>query len=219
MADENLLLLNQMYGIATVPTQNNNQDSKNKQTIELNQQTFQLTIEDSTEKKHILYQDYQNTAQEDDKVVTQSSNLRFAGYINEDYLVEQLEKKSGNYWITKESKKFIFYTGVEFLVLGNYSDGNVESRTKIYNFQNTGTIEKPIVNYPNGITYHTILNDINNHFIIQIIIDKQIYNIGNINENSIEFSFDDETYYKQLRLFENNIEVMIQSHNNFFIVE
>ena len=213
MADTNLLILNQMYGIATVPTENKNLDSKNQQTIDLSQGQFQLELQQNTGKKEVLYDDIQNDKQP--QVSSPSSAYaKFIGYISQDYSTSNLQKKAGYYWITQQNRSVLFFTGTQFIKYDN-NTGSV----KKYRIANNGTKEDPIPSYSNNIGYQMIKASVETKTILQLIFNGDVYSLGNNKEHSIQFSFNDEDNYKQLRFFDNTenykIEYFVQSHANY----
>lgn len=218
MADSNILLLNQMYGIATVPVQNKNSDSNNKDAIGLSQGQFELSTPNGTGMNQVLLDEYQNTPNGNSASVPVASDAKFVGYLKQDYQTSTLEKKPGNYWITEQSKKIVLFTGTQFVQLGGGKD--VESvNIKEYWFINSGDEANPVVEYPENLTYDILKQEINNKFIINLHFAGDIYQLGNIRQNSLQFSFNDQSDYKQIRLFNESsnykTEYYRQSHSNY----
>ena len=219
MADSTLLLLNQMYGITSM-TSNSYPDSQNQDAIQLQQDKIGFNQETGTNNNNVALDDYQNVA--NDNISYQTNvTMKFQGYLSDDYDTNVLQKKSGNYWIVDEDKSVVFYTGKQFVRMGSGSgvSGGAAVAIKDYTLF---TLNNQIV-YPDGVTYQIVRKEIKDQVIVRLHYAGDIYKIGNVKENSLQFSFNDENDYKQLRLFDETqaykIEFYQQTHNNLLILD
>lgn len=214
MADSTLIALNQMYGITTGMPTNSNSDFKNQQALTLEVNNLELSQQKDIQKINVALND--NVTTPSQQAYNSKNQSKFMGYIEQDYDVNSLQKKAGNYWVTKTNKNIVIYTGSQFIECGS---GIKQSSTQKIAFVNIGNEQNIVPKYPNDVTYQNIKQLIENHTMVQIQFLNEIYRLGNIRDNSLQFSFDDQDNYKQIRLFDSTqdykIEYFVESKSNY----